>query len=122
MLADTVDFIDDPEAPEEIAEELEDDTVDDEPEAPYDGSQALVRIPRGSRVYIPRVGPRPVPKIPPLNDALEVELDQLNPKRAPSATHDLDEIYKEDKIAGEARRLGASTGHVCYDVKKVTRA
>ena len=120
MLADTVDFIDDPEAPEEIVEEQGDDMVDDEAEAPYDGSQALVCIPRGSRVYIPRVGPRPVPKVPPLNDALEIEFGQVNPKRAPSASHDfyLHEIYKTATTVGEARRLGATTGHVRYDVKK----
>jgi len=118
MLADTVDFIDDPEAPEEIAEEQEDDMEDDEAEAPDDGSQALVRIPRGSRVYTPRVGPRPVPQVPPLNDALEIEFDQANPKRAPSASHDLYELYKRAKTVGKARRLGATTGHVRHDVKK----
>ena len=119
MLADTVDFIDDPTAPEEIVEEQEDDMEDDDDaEAPDDGSQALVRIPRGSRVYTPRVGPRPVPKVPPLNDSLEIEFDQANPKRAPSASHDLYELYKRARTVGEARRLGATTGHVRYDVKK----
>ena len=102
MLADTVDFIDDPTAPEEIAEEQEDDVdgSDDDDEAPDDGSQALVRIPRGSRVYTPRVGPRPMPKIPPLNDSLEIEFDQANPKRAPSASHDLYELYKRARTVG----------------------
>ena len=122
MLADTVGFIGHPEAPEETAEELECDTLDDEPEAPYGRSQALARMPRDPRVYNPRVGPRPVPKIPPLNDALEIKLDQLNPKQAPSATHYFYEIYKEDKTAGETQRWGASTSHVRFDVKKVTRA
>ena len=58
-----MDFIDDPEAPEEIEEDdmEEDDMEDYEVVAPDDGSQALVRIPRGSRVYTPRVGLRPVP-------------------------------------------------------------
>ena len=77
MLADKVDFIDDPEGPEEIVEEQEDDMEDDEAEASGDGSQALVRIPRGSRVSTPRVGPRPVPKVPPLNDAIEIEQNPL---------------------------------------------
>ena len=118
MLADTVDFIDDPTAPEEIIEEQEDDMNDDDDdnaEAPDDGSQALVRIPRGRRVYTPRVGPRPVP---PLNDSLEIQFDQANPKRAPSASHDLYELYKHARTVGEARRLGATTGHVRYDLKK----
>ena len=118
MLADTVDFIDDPTAPEEIIEEQDDDMNDDDDdnaEAPDDGSQALVRIPRGRRIYIPRVGPRPVP---PLNDSLEIQFDQANPKRAPSASHDLYELYKHARTVGEARRLGATTGHVRYDLKK----
>ena len=117
MLADTADFIDDPEAPEEIMEDdMEDDMVDDEAVAPDDGSQALVRIPRGSRVYTPRVGPRPVPKVPPLSDALVIESNQVNPKRAPSASYDFYELYKTATTVGEARRLGATTGHVRYDV------
>ena len=50
MIADTVDFIDDPDAPEEIAENDDDDDLEDDEDAAADGSQALVRIPRGSRV------------------------------------------------------------------------
>ena len=53
MLADTVDFIDDPEAPEEIVEEQEEDMEDDEAEAPYDGSQAPVCIPRFAGLHPP---------------------------------------------------------------------
>ena len=47
-----------------------------------------------------------------------IELDQVNPKRAPSASYDLYEICKTATTVGEAKRLGATTGHVRYDVKK----
>ena len=114
-----MDFIDDPEASEEIVEDdMEEDLEDDEVAAADDGSQALVRIPRGSRVYTPRVGPRPVSKVPPLNDAPVTELDRFNQKRAPSILYDLFELYETATTVGEARRLGATTGHVRYDVKK----
>ena len=56
--------------------------------------------------------------MPPLNDSLEIQFDQANPKRAPSASHDLYELYKHARTVGEARRLGATTGHVRYDLKK----
>ena len=79
MLADTVDFIDDPDAPEKIAEDDNEDDLEDDEDAAADGSQVLVRILRGSRVYTPRVGPRPVPKVPALNDALAIEFDIDNP-------------------------------------------
>ena len=119
MLADTVDFIDDPEAPEEIVEEQEDDMEDNEVEAPDDGSQALVRIPRGSRVYVHSpCRTSSSAQGPPLNDALEIEFDQVNPKRAPSASHGLYKLYNTATTVGEARRLGATTGHVRYDLKK----
>ena len=91
MLADTVDFIDDPVAPEEIAaEELNDDVemaenTDDDDDGWPAGSGELVRIPGASRIYIPHVGPRPTPRIPPLNDDLEIEFVQINPKRPGSA-------------------------------------
>ena len=65
MLADTVDSIDDPEAPDKIVEDdMEDDLENDEVAAATDGNQALVRFLKGSRVYTPPVGPRPVPKVP----------------------------------------------------------
>ena len=60
-----------------------------------------------------------MPKVPPLNDAFVIDFDQVNPKRVPSASYDLYELYELYKTAttvGEARRLGATTGHVRYDV------
>ena len=84
-----MDFIGDFEAPEEIVEEdMDDDLEDDQIAAADDGSQALVGIPKSSQVYIPCVGIRPVPKVPPLNGALVIEFDEVNPKRAPSASYD----------------------------------
>ena len=118
MLVDKVEFVDDPEAPEDIGEEEEDEAEVQGDEEPPSGSTDLVRIPRGSRIYIPRVGPRPTPRVPPLNDDLAIEFDQDNPKRAGSQSYQLYELYKSARSVGEARRLGASTGHVRYDIKK----
>ena len=47
-----------------------------------------------------------------------IEFDQVNPKRAPSASYNFYGLYKTATAVGEARRLGATTGHVRYDVKK----
>ena len=74
--------------------------------APDDGSQAMARIPRGSRVYTPRVGPHPVPKVPPLNDALVIEFDQVNPKRAPSASYGLYELLQDGHDCGRGGEIG----------------
>ena len=59
-----------------------------------------------------------MPKVPPLNDALAIEFDVDNPKRAGSTSWELYELYKSAKTVGEARQKGASTGHVRYDIKK----
>ena len=64
------------------------------------GSQALVRIMRGSRVYTPRVGPRSVPKVSPLNDALAIEFDMDNPKRAGSTSWELG--FTQTKLVEDA--------------------
>ena len=55
---------------------------------------------------------RPVPKVPPLNDALAIEFDMDNPKRAGSTSWEFYDFYKSAKTVGEARQKGASTGHV----------
>ena len=79
--------------------------MEDDEDAAADGSQALVRIPRSSHVYIPPVGPRPVPQVPPLNDALGIEFDMDNPKHAGSTSLELYELYKPARpLADHARR------------------
>ena len=61
-----------------------------------------------------------MPKAPPAERRPRdrVRPGQFNPKRAPSALRDLYELYKTATTVGEARRLGATTGHVRYDAKK----
>ena len=118
MLADTVDSIDDLDAPEEIAKNENEDDLGDDEDVAADDIQALVRISRGSRVYTARVGIRPVPRVISLNDALVIEFDMDKPKRASSTSWELYELYKYAKTVGEARQKGASTGHVGYDIRK----
>ena len=78
------------------------------------------RIPRASRIYTPRVGLPPRLPIPdgPLDDSVGIEFKIENPKRLSSRSHEVYELYKMAKAIGEARRLGASTGHIKYDPSK----
>ena len=80
----------------------------------------LQRIPRASRIYMPRVGPPPRPPVPnkPLDDSTAIKFNHENPKRPSSRSHEVHELYKMAKTVGEARRLGASTGHIKYDLSK----
>ena len=81
---------------------------------------ALQRIPRASRIYMPRVGPPPRPPVPdgPFDDSVGIEFKIENPKRPSSRSYEVYELYKMAKTVGEARRLGASTGHIKYDLSK----
>ena len=67
-----------------------------------------------------RVGPPPRPPVPygPLDDSMVIKLNIENPKRPSSRSHEVYELYKMAKTVGEARRLGASTGHIKYDSSK----
>ena len=102
---------------------IEMDAIEDmqeQPGQPSSSSTDLQRIPRGSRVYTPRVGPPPAPPPPKGNypDSTPIEFDQINPKRSPSASYDLYEQYKTARTVGEARSLGATRGHIRYDIVK----
>ena len=81
---------------------------------------ALERIPRASRIYMPRIGPPPRPPVPdgPLDDSAAIKFKIENPKWPSSRSHEVYELYKMAKTVGEARRLGASTGHIKNDLSK----
>ena len=81
---------------------------------------ALQRIPRTARIYMPRVGPPPRrPELDgPLDDSMAIKFKIENTKRPSSLSHEAHELYKIAKTVGEARRLGASTGHIKYDLSK----
>ena len=68
---------------------------------------ALQRVPRASRIYMPRIGPPPRPPVPsgPLDDSTAIEFNIENPKRPSSRSHEVYELYKMAKMVGEARRL-----------------
>ena len=89
-----------------------DDGVDDnepevEHEAPAEGSgQALVRIPRASRIFIPRVGPPPREPAVHLDLNMGIVFDQENPKRADTLTHRLYDDFKGARTVAEALELG----------------
>ncbi len=103
-----------------------DDGVDDnepevEHEAPAEGSgQALVRIPRASRIYIPRVGPPPREPAVHLDLNMGIVFDQENPKRADTLTHRLYDDFKGARTVAEALELGATKGHIRYELKQGT--
>ena len=81
---------------------------------------ARQRIPRASGIYMPRVGPPPRPPVPdgPLDDSMAIKFNIENTKRPSSRSHEVYELYKMAKAVVEARRLGASTGHIKYDLTK----
>ena len=80
----------------------------------------LQRIPRASGIYMPKVGPPPRPPVPtgPLDDSTAITFNIENPKRPSSRAHEIYKLYKTATTIGEARRLGASTGHIKYDLSK----
>ena len=84
-------------------------------------STELMRVPRGSRIYIPRVGP-PAPPPPKRSvnypDYTTIEFIQDNPKQIGSKSRELYEAYKTAKTIGEARAAGATRGHIRYDISK----
>ena len=77
----------------------------------------LQRVPRVSRIYMPRVGP---PLRLPVLDGLSmtIKFNIENPKRSFLRSHEVYELYKMVKTLDEARRLGASTGHIKYNRSK----
>ena len=101
-----------------------DDDEDDpevEHEAPAAGSsQKLVRIPRASRICIPRVGPPPREPAVHLDLAMGIVFDQENPKRADTLIHNLYEQFEGAKTVAEAIELGATKGHIRYELKQGT--
>ena len=126
------DMFDDLEEEEDIEEnEMDDIEQDSQPPALEDGADAggpnpadggLMRVPRASRIYIPRVGPPPPPtkaKPPPsFQDTMRIKFIQKNPKRVGSRSHELYEAYKTAKTVGEALEKGASKGHLRYDISR----
>ena len=69
----------------------EDSTIADDP----DLSEGIpLRIPRASRIYIPRVGPPALPKKRELGDDLPVTFQAENPKLLGSKVHAAYERYK----------------------------
>ena len=109
-------------------------TGEEQPEAVEDeerpvGDGTLVRIPRGSRIFIPRVGAPPPPERPftssgssappkknELRDEMLIEFAQESPKRPESAIYGKYEKYKVAKTVGEARSLGATRPMILYDM------
>ena len=71
----------------------------------------LQRIPRASRIYMPRANPSPRPPVStgPLDDSMVITFNIENPKRPSSRSHEVYELYKKATTFGKARRLGAST-------------
>ena len=100
---------------------VDDDEPEVEHEAPAEGSgQALVRIPRASRIYIPRVGPPPREPAVHLDLNMGIVFDQENPKRADTLTHRLYDDFKGARTVAEALELGATKGHIRYELKQGT--
>ncbi len=98
--------------------EEESDVDEEEGDEPPSSSTDLMRVPRGKRIYIPRIGPAPRPHIPDLRDELSIKFTQENPKRPGSQSYELYERYKSATTIQQARVLGASKGHIRYDLKK----
>ena len=107
-----------------VAADDGDDDEDDpevEHEAPAAGSiQELVWIPRTSRIYIPRVVPPPREPAVRLDLAMGIAFDQESPKRADTLTHNLYEQFKGAGTVAEALELGATKGHIRYELKQGT--
>jgi len=77
-----------------------------------------MRVQLTSRIYTPRVRPKLPAKIPALNDDTAILFQQVNPKPPSSTSYTLYEKYKEVTTVGAARQLGATTGHVGYNINK----
>ena len=100
---------------EEVNPAPEDSAVADYPD-PSEGIP--VRVPRASRIYIPRVGPPAPPEKRELRDDLPVSFQGESPKLLGSKVHAANERYKTATTAGEARALRASRSMMKYDVDK----
>ena len=75
-------------------------------------------VPRGSRIYTPRVGPPAPPRKRELRDDLPITFQAENPKQPGLKMHTAYERYKAAQTVGEARTLGASRSMIKYDVVK----
>ena len=104
-------------------EDNEDDDVndddDDGKDEPPSGS-TMVPPPRAKRIYIPKVRPTPVelPKMPTITNDMKIDFDKSNPKRPGTQSYAIYEKYKDATTVEEALKLGATRGHIKYDVKK----
>ena len=78
----------------------------------------LVRIPRASRIYCPRIGPPAPPTKRELRDDVAITFQAENPKQPGTKIHASYEKYKVASSIGEARSLGASKAMIRYDVEK----
>ena len=78
------------------------------------------RIPRAARIYVQRIGPPPRPPVPDghLDDSTAIKFNIENRKRPASRAYEVYGLNKTATAVGEARRLGASTGHIKYDLGK----
>ena len=100
---------------EEVDPPLEDSAANDG----LDPSEGIpLRIPRASRIYIPRVGPPAPPTKRELRDDLPVEFQAENPKMPGSKIYAAYERYKTAKTVAEARELGATKAMIRYDIDK----
>eukprot|EP00972_Heterocapsa_arctica_P003016 445620-Heterocapsa_arctica.AAC.1 len=113
---DLDDLIDDPDLAEDVdpADDVEDESdllaleQDAKPaDAPDDAPGPAARAPAARRPAAANVD---------FNDKTLIEFEQENPKRAGTRARAEYEAYKLATTVGEARRLGASKGHVRYDV------
>jgi len=100
---------------EEVDPPPEDSAIADDPD-PSEGIP--VRIPRASRIYIPRVGPPAPPTKRELRDDLPVTFQVENPKLPGSKVHAAYVRYKTATTVGEARALGQSKPMIRYDIDK----
>ena len=83
-----------------------------------DDAGVLVRIPRASRIYCPRIGPPAPPTKRELRDDVAITFQATNPKQPGTKIHASYEKYKVASSIGEARSLGASKAMIRYDVDK----
>ena len=97
-----------------------DDNDNDDGNGARASSSTAPPPPRAKRIFIPKVRPTPapLPKMPTITDDMKIEFDKVNPKRPGTQSYDLYEKYKDADTVEAALKLGASRGHIRYDVKK----
>ena len=85
---------------------------------PSSSARPPARAPRGSRIFIPRVGPPPPPKKKEIRDDMLIEFHPVNPKQKGTKIRELYEAYKVAKTVKEAIELGTNRKMIKYDVEK----